>query len=88
MTRLDAVQYISHGITKINNDSNNFDEDEVYRDSKKEKSKINKALDKFCVNLNIKAKKGLIDPLIGRKKEIERTIQIFIFFYFLTFVLG
>src|SRR5258708_19578482 len=34
------------------------------------------ALEAYCVNLNEKAKKGRIDPLIGRDKEISRTIQV------------
>ena len=33
-------------------------------------------LDKYCINLNKKAKAGKIDPLMGRQEEIERTIQI------------
>ena len=37
---------------------------------------LKKALDQFCINLNIKAKEGKIDKLVGRKKEIDRTIQI------------
>jgi ATP-dependent Clp protease ATP-binding subunit ClpA len=34
------------------------------------------ALDAYCVNLNKKAKKGKIDPLIGREAEVDRTIQV------------
>ncbi len=76
MTRLDAVQYISHGISKINED---FDTEEIVDDKFNEhnqKKSENKALETFCVNLNEKSKKGKIDKLIGRKLEIERTIQI------------
>ena len=38
--------------------------------------KIKSALDEFCINLNLKAEKGEIDKLIGRKNEVDRTIQI------------
>ena len=75
MSRLDAVQYISHGIAKVHDD----EDSEQVEDLKVEEegtSKRKRALDQFCINLNSKAKKGRIDKLIGRKKEIERTIQI------------
>jgi len=76
MSRLDAVQFISHGISKSNNgESISFGEDEIInKKSKNEKNK--KALDEFCINLNDKALKGEIDKLIGRKNEVDRTIQI------------
>ncbi len=38
--------------------------------------KPRKALDEFCINLNTKAEEGGIDKLIGRKNEVDRTIQI------------
>ena len=72
MTRLDAVQYISHGtkeeIVYGESDSKNSDT----LKSKKQKSII----DTYCINLNSKAEKGEIDPLIGRDKEVDRTIQV------------
>ncbi|MDP7191289.1 MAG: ATP-dependent Clp protease ATP-binding subunit ClpA, partial [Alphaproteobacteria bacterium] len=77
MTRLDAVNYISHGIAKVPKLSETRhvhgvegDEDEV--ESKPEKE----AYEVYCVDLNEKAKQGKIDPLIGRDGEIERTIQV------------
>ena len=78
MTRLDAVNYISHGIAKVAGESRpqtvlGADED---ASGDKEAGKGEEALEAYCVNLNRKAKEGLIDPLIGRKDEIERTIQI------------
>ncbi len=76
MTRLDAVQFISHGISKVNSDENN---EFINQDSESEdlNSATNKkALDEFCINLNLKAKNGGIDKLIGRKNEVDRTIQI------------
>jgi len=78
MTRLDAVNYISHGIAKVAGESRpqtvlGTDNDAV---EDKGAGKGEEALEAYCVNLNRKAKEGLIDPLIGRKDEIERTIQI------------
>ena len=71
MTRLNAVSYISHGSLDESNTSN-IDNKNV--DSKEKNPKS--VLDKYCVNLNFKAKKGEIDPLIGRDKEVDRTIQV------------
>ncbi|MEO1719682.1 MAG: ATP-dependent Clp protease ATP-binding subunit ClpA, partial [Pseudomonadota bacterium] len=77
MTRFDAVQYISHGITKRAGSSEprtarGADDDAEEGDSKK----TSDALSNYCVNLNEKAKDGKVDPLIGREKEVLRTIQI------------
>jgi len=78
MTRLDAVNYISHGIAKVGGESrpqtvSGTDED---ADGDKVVHKGEEALKAYCVNLNRKAEEGRIDPLIGRVEEIERTIQI------------
>ncbi len=78
MTRLDAVSYISHGIAKRPGMSQQkpvkgAEEDE---DGEKVVKQGNEALEAYCVNLNEKAKAGRIDPLIGREREVERTIQI------------
>lgn len=78
MTRFDAVNYISHGISKV---SGGADQSKSPRGAEAEtEDKGTKtgqeALDAYCVNLNEKAREGKIDPLIGRDKEIERTIQI------------
>ena len=76
MSRLDAVQYISHGIAKVKDNENNefINEETINESSVNNKNK--KALDEFCINLNVKAEKGRIDKLIGRKNEVDRTIQI------------
>ena len=76
MTRLDAVQYISHGISKANE---NLEAEEILDNglSDNGQSKNSKrALDQFCINLNEKSKNGKIDKLIGRSSELDRTIQI------------
>ncbi len=80
MTRFDAVNYISHGITKAQDGTgpagdvpHGADEDAA---PERVVRKGKEALDAYCVNLNDKAKQGRIDPLIGRTSEVERTIQI------------
>ena len=78
MTRLDAVNFISHGITRAGSfaemELSEFGEEGAgEEESPKEKKS---ALAEFCVNLNQKAQDGKIDPLIGREKELNRTIQV------------
>ena len=76
MTRLDAVQYISHGISKIQEDQDGEEIVDETTDGQQQKKSSKKALDQFCINLNKRSLDGKIDPLIGRKLEVERTIQI------------
>ena len=78
MSRLDAVNYISHGIAKVPGQFESrvvFGADEEAAEEKVVE-KGQEALDTYCVNLNRKADEGRIDPLIGRTEEIDRTIQI------------
>ncbi len=82
MTRYDAVNFIAHGVAKDPafgesrpiTGSPEFDDDAVEGDA--EDGENDTALAKYCVNLNNKAKKGGIDPLIGREEEVERCIQV------------
>jgi len=79
MSRLDALNYISHGITK-----SGIVEPSFLHDFEREGSKVegneeaakSSALADYCINLNEKANNGKIDPLIGRNKELLRTIQV------------
>lgn len=77
MSRYDAVQYMAHGIKKNQNYSN-ISSNENFSNYDNEESATSKesALESFCEDLNIKAKKQLIDPLIGRSSEVNRLIQI------------
>lgn len=76
VTRLDVVNYISHGISPIESDSA-ADIDNDSDDIQEEVGEARKsALDSFTTNLNERAREGKTDPLIGRDHEIERTIQI------------
>ena len=78
MTRLDAVNYISHGIAKVPGFSSSQSVNGTEEEATEEKvvRKGHEALESYCVNLNQKAIDGKIDPLIGREPEIERTIQV------------
>ncbi len=76
IARLDVVNCISHGISKIADEDGATDSN-ANNEEDGEAAEANKtALDQFCTNLNEQARKGKIDPLIGRHDEIERTIQI------------
>ena len=70
ITRLDVVSFISHG-----KEDNEFEEESLAED-KNQKAKDSSALEAFTLNLNQEAIDGKIDPLIGRKAEVERVIQI------------
>ncbi|MBQ0783744.1 MAG: ATP-dependent Clp protease ATP-binding subunit ClpA [Amphritea sp.] len=73
--RIDIVNYISHGISKIEeNDSHTSEEGLLEGDTATEKDKS--PLANFSVNLNEQAMSGRIDPLVGRDDEVERVIQI------------
>ncbi|ODA68359.1 ATP-dependent Clp protease ATP-binding subunit ClpA [Methyloligella halotolerans] len=81
MTRLDAVNYISHGIAKRPGMSEprtvrGVDDDAATVEGGEDKKRGADALEVYCVNLNEKAEGGKIDPLIGRASEIQRTIQV------------
>lgn len=78
MTRLDAVNYISHGIAKTPgaSDTRTIHGADEMADGEDVVKKGREALDAYCVNLNEKAMDGRIDPLIGRDDEIDRTIQV------------
>ena len=81
MTRFDAVNFISHGISKRAGMSEprgvrGVEDDSTTVEGEDGKKRSTDALEAYCVNLNQKAKDGRIDPLIGRDKEIERTIQV------------
>ncbi len=76
MTRLDAVSYVSHGLAKSAGKAGREDSPPDEGDDFEEGDREETALEKYCVDLNQKAKDGKIDRLIGREHEVERTIQI------------
>ena len=73
VTRLDVINYISHGLPQVPGESGG-NEQESSLDSEAEPEAS--ALQQYATNLNQRAMDGKIDPLIGREVEIERTVQI------------
>jgi len=80
MTRYDAVNFIAHGVAK----NPGFTEARPVTGAEEQQTEgsaaktdpKDSALAKFCVDLNAKARKGDVDPLIGRASEVERCIQV------------
>jgi ATP-dependent Clp protease ATP-binding subunit ClpA len=75
VTRLDVVNFISHGVRKDNLNEPQKSVDGV-DDAQAETQAKESPLDQFTQNLNKAAAEGRIDPLIGRDSEVERVIQI------------
>lgn len=84
ITRYDVVNFITHGISKrpgngeiraIRGVDNEMDEEAIGDEDLKSKAS-SEALANYCVDLNEKAMRGGVDPLIGREAEVERTIQV------------
>ena len=72
ISRLDVVNYISHGISKVA--EGNATRQDPEQEAEQESAPAG-ALDNFTLNLNTQALAGKIDPLIGRSLELERVIQ-------------
>ncbi len=88
ISRLDVVNYISHGIVKyhertawkevrreIEEEGESIDRPSSGNNAK-EKENAGEALSQYCINLNKKAESGKTDILVGREEEVERTIQV------------
>ncbi|MCJ0824829.1 ATP-dependent Clp protease ATP-binding subunit ClpA [Luteimonas sp. 50] len=75
VTRLDAVNYLSHGIAKQGGEEHRPGEDGAHAEAGEGEAKGD-ALAEFASNLNELALAGKIDPLVGRADEVERTIQV------------
>src|SRR4249920_1022524 len=76
VSRLDVVNYISHGVAKIGQESSAQPGADANKDPEGGDEPRGNPLADFASNLNEQAKLGKIDPLIGRVEEIERTIQV------------
>ena len=72
VSRLDVVNFISHGISKVSEEQ----ESPSPQNEENTENQSAKPLENFASNLNELAQQGRIDPLIGRREEIERTVQI------------
>jgi len=81
VSRLDVVNYIAHGITRLNQQQQHEDEQEQEQappidDEAAVDAAAKSPLEAYSVNLNYQARLGLIDPLIGREQEMLRCIQV------------
>jgi len=76
ISRLDVVNYLAHGITKIEEDSEADEESISAAEKEGTEPAESSPLEKYATNLNEEARLGRIDPLIGREQEVERTIQV------------
>lgn len=75
ITRLDVINYISHGVSKYQ--KNDMRENLSSQMDEESGSEVNESpLESYCMNLNKRAKQGKIDPLIGRHEEIQRAVQV------------
>ena len=72
IARLDVVNFIAHGISKVVETQN---KDSVSSEAESE-IKSNKSLESYTINLNKLVVENKIDPLIGREQEVERVVQI------------
>jgi len=74
VARLDVVNYVSHGLSKVSEDRP--EKEESASPEGEREGEGGTALDKYATNLNKLAQEGRIDPLIGRRMEVERAIEI------------
>ncbi len=76
VARLDVVNYMTHGISRVSNDGDSSEPGQVGNDENQSEDGGANPLDSFSTNLNLEAEAGHIDPLIGRLNEVERLAQI------------
>ena len=76
VARLDVVNYMTHGISRVSNDGDSSESGQVGNDESQSEDGGATPLDSFSTNLNLEAEAGHIDPLIGRLNEVERLAQI------------
>jgi ATP-dependent Clp protease ATP-binding subunit ClpA len=81
ITRLDVLEYISHGVTKTPAVPSGPDGAEAGRAARagageEGPATLRDPLGAYCLNLTDRARRGLLDPLIGRAEELQRTIEV------------
>jgi ATP-dependent Clp protease ATP-binding subunit ClpA len=76
INRLDVVNYLSHGLSRLESDGDLENIGEAAEQVDEAQSASSSPLDLYAENLNERAENGGIDPLIGRDSEVERTIQV------------
>jgi ATP-dependent Clp protease ATP-binding subunit ClpA len=76
VSRFDVINYISHGVSKVDAGKPIVPRTRGVEDDGQEDQKVSNPLESFCVDLTQRAREGKIDPLIGRADELERMIQV------------
>ena len=76
IARIDVVNYIAHGISKVHGEKGAAESAVEGEERGQGEPAAQKALEAFAANLNEQAKAGRIDPLVGREQELERVIQV------------
>ncbi|CAA2930737.1 ATP-dependent Clp protease ATP-binding subunit ClpA [Arsenophonus endosymbiont of Bemisia tabaci Q2] len=76
LSRLDVVNFISHGMVKSSEADNSHSDSINAAYQNEEAIDVEERMDSFTTNLNQLSKAGKVDPLIGRQLELERTIQV------------
>ncbi|HEY0478339.1 MAG TPA: ATP-dependent Clp protease ATP-binding subunit ClpA [Kofleriaceae bacterium] len=76
VSRFDVINYISHGVSKVESGGPVVPRARGVEDDGAEDQKVANPLEAFCQDLTQRAREGKIDPLIGRASELERMIQV------------
>ena len=76
VTRFEVLRCIAHGSPDKDEDDGNYSSDGIDDDNDNRTKPSKNPLSEYTVNLNAEVKAGRIDPLIGRKHEMERLVQI------------
>lgn len=76
VTRFEVLRCIAHGSPDEDEDDGNYSSDGMDDDNENRTKPSKNPLSAYTVNLNAEVKAGRIDPLIGRKHEMERLVQI------------
>lgn len=75
VSRIDVVNYIAHGISKVEGHDSEESNSENADHGQQSEGESNSGIEGFATNLNEQARAGKIDPLVGRDQEVERLIQ-------------
>ena len=76
IARIDIVNYITHGISKVPGHSGEGEAAPEQQENEAAAESSTNPLDSFATNLNQEAEQGRIDPLIGREEEVTRVVQV------------
>ncbi len=76
ITRLDVLEYITHGVSKVPATPGGFPPEAPAGEGQEGAAASRDPLDAYCLNLTDRARRGLLDPLIGRADDLQRTIEV------------